>query len=243
MAKLRHLRRARGEESRWRVLNVPQSRCDRCIAGSKPSREGVVDEVIRHEALGGTTTGEPSSDSRSLKAEIPSIIEPFCFEAIRRRKARSRTARFDFSPVSALARSSNFRSKSALVTAMMGHLPSLINCIKIDPERHCCFTETLIQAAEPHLRAVPTFLSVQAIQTLGLNPAGRKPSAAWHSQPDSGSPPAVGIRFAAMASMGPAWVSKTSPAGPRTTRCAKNTIRAAQIMVDGSGRRPVASVW
>jgi hypothetical protein len=62
----------------------------------------------------------PSSLSKSVSAAMLSIIAPLCFEAMRRRSARSRTARFDRSPVSGRARSISSGSRSTLVTAMMG---------------------------------------------------------------------------------------------------------------------------
>lgn len=56
---------------------------------------------------------------------MPSIIAPFCLAAISRRSARSSTARLDFSPVSARARSINCGSRSTLVNAMMRSSGSL----------------------------------------------------------------------------------------------------------------------
>src|SRR5699024_10757336 len=119
VTELENLRRTCDEEVGRRSLDAPQPRGNHRVSGGKPGPDRVVDQVVGHEAGdSGGTTGDPSSLGRSASPAMPSIIAPFCFEAISRRSARSRTARFDCSPVSALARSMSCGSKSTLVTAI-----------------------------------------------------------------------------------------------------------------------------
>lgn len=120
VAELEHLGRAGDEKVGRSSLDPPQPRCNARVTSGQPCPDRVVDQIVGHNARGssGTTTGAPISRPRSVNSEIPSIIAPFCFAAMSRRNARSRTARFDRSPVSALARSMSRGSRSTLVTAI-----------------------------------------------------------------------------------------------------------------------------
>lgn len=123
MAKLQNLGRTGHEEIRRCLFDVTESSRDSLITGRQSRPYRIINQVIGHELgnseLGTSSVGAPSPDSRSVNSATPSIIAPFCLEAISLRRARSRTARFERSPVRIRALSMSPGSRSTLVIAMV----------------------------------------------------------------------------------------------------------------------------